>query len=152
MERKHTYRLFTALVIGLLIGACTKSEVRTKRFIKQGRWQMTQLTIGSDDISMLPKWNITNTPEDKEFVPATWTHADGSECIFKWRFDYYQGSFSFQIDESVEQDDAAKAYVQCENLSGTYEILTDKRKLFEYQSTETNGYPGLTVFIRIEPL
>lgn len=152
MESRQLYRLLLATV--LLIGSvgCTKSETRTKRLLKQGRWMFTELEIGSNSNSLLPKWDIKEEPLEKDFAQATWTHYDGSSCKFLWRFDYYSGTFSFQIDDSVSQDDSAKAFIQCSNLSGSYFILNDKRNLFEFESFETQGYPGIRVYIKMEPI
>ena len=69
----------------------------------------------------------------------------------KWRFNYFEGGFSFYINPNEEQDETSKAFMQCENLSGDYIILEDKSKLFQFQSTSTTGYLQTTVFIQIEP-
>jgi len=129
-----------------------KSEVNANRLMKKGRWMVTQLDIGTNEVSILPKWDIGDQADPKAFAPATWIHYDGSEAAFKWRFDYYEGTFTFLLDQSVTQDDSQKAYIQCNNLSGSYEILTDKKNLFEFQSLETNGYQGVNVFIQLQPL
>lgn len=152
MEKKKIYRLVLVLALGVLLIACTKSEVRSKKLIKQGRWMMTQLEIGSNNVINLPHWDLESVEDTKQFAPGTWFHYDGSEAAFNWRFDYYEGTFSFKIDQSVEQDHMSKAYIQCENLSGAYTIITDKSNLFEFESTETYGYASVRVFIQIQPL
>lgn len=139
------------LLFGLLI-ACSKSEVRAKKLTGQDRWIFTELRIGNSTISQFPKWKLPNEPLDKEFVQGVWTHYDGSSCSFLWRFDYYEGSFSFMPDPAVIQDPNDKAYIQCDNLSGSYIVLTEKKKLFEFETLEASGYPGVNIFIQIQPL
>ena len=152
MEKKRIYQLVLVfLLLGTVIG-CSKTQVRTNKLVKQGRWVFTELEIGNTIVTQYPKWNLPVAPEDKEFVQGTWTHANGSACKFKWRFDYYEGTFSFLIDPAVTQDESSKAYTQCNNLSGSYAVITEKNKLFEFESDNTLGYPGVTVFIQIQPL
>jgi len=131
---------------------CKKSEVDTRRFMKQGRWGVTQLEIGSTTYSMFPKWEVEKSEDSQTLTPGTWIHDDGTQADFSWRFNYFSGTFSLVIAKNVEQNVEEKAYQQCNNLSGDYEVITDKKNLFEFQSTETVGYPGVRVFIAIEPL
>jgi hypothetical protein len=151
MANKNTYRFVLAFLLMILFIGCTKSDVRSKKLIKKGRWIVTQLDIGTNEVTLIPKWYFPTSPEDKQFATATWTHFNSSTAEFRWRFDYYEGTFTFMIDQSVSQDESTKAYIQCDNLSGSYTILTDKSKLFEFESTETMGYPGVSVFIQIQP-
>ncbi|MEX1001671.1 MAG: hypothetical protein WDZ35_06110 [Crocinitomicaceae bacterium] len=151
MDKRRTYQLSLWLVISLVAVACRKSEVNTNRLSKQGEWQVTELTVGTNVHSALPRWDIGEAPDDKEFATAIWKHSTGSTAPFLWRFNYYEGTFSFLIDPHEASDETSKAYIQCDNLSGEYNILTDKRKLFEFESIETKGYGTVTVFIRLEP-
>jgi len=140
------------LFMFFILSGCKKSEVDTRRFMKQGRWGVTQLEIGTTSYSMFPKWEIEHSNDSQELTPGTWIHDDGTQASFHWRFNYFSGTFSIAIDKNVEQSIEQKAYQQCKNLSGDYEVITDKKNLFEFQSTETCGYPGMRVFIAIEPL
>lgn len=152
MAKKRIYRLLMVLALGVLLIACTKSEVRSKKLIKQGRWMLTQMDLGTNQVINLPHWDLESVDDPKEYAPGTWSHYDGSAAAFNWRFDYYEGTFSFKTDESVEQDEMSKAFIQCKNLSGAYAVITEKKKLFEFESTETFGYSGVKVFIQIQPL
>ena len=152
MKIKRKYRLIIVVLLLGFIGACTKSVVRANKLTKQQRWVFTQLDIGSTKVTQFPKWDLPNEPIDKEFVQGTWTHHDGSSCKFLWRFDYYEGTFSFKVDANVSQDENAKAYLQCNNLSGSYKVITEKNKLFEFETYEAKSYQGVRVFIQIQPL
>ena len=143
------------MIIGLGLvfagGSCTKSKMDTRRFMKHGRWMVTELNIGSNTSSSKPFWDIEKSNDNREFTAGTWIHNDGSSAKFKWRFNYFEGGFSFYADDEVGQEESSKAFMQCESLSGDYTIIEDKSKLFQFQSITTSGYLETTVFIQIEP-
>ena len=62
-----------------------------------------------------------------------------------------EGTFKFNLTEFPDAEDMNKAHIQCDNLSGEYMILTDKSKLYEFESITTKGYDDIPVFIRLEP-
>ena len=152
MEKRRAYRVVCWVLFTVLISSCQKNEVDTNRFVKQGRWQMTILQIGTNGNSMLPKWEIDPSDDPLQYGTGTWIHKDGSRAQFKWIFEHYDYTFTFYPVNSAEQDASCKAYLQCSNLAGTYDIITDKNKLFEFESYETDGYPGISVFIQLKPL
>lgn len=151
MGEKQLHMMIIGLVLMFTGTACTKSKVDTRRFMKQGRWMVTELTIGSNTSSSKPSWDIEKSEDSQEFTGGTWHHSDGSTAKFKWRFNYFEGGFSFYTDGAAEQEESSKAFMQCDNLSGDYIILEDKMKLFQFQSKKTNGYLQTPVFIQIEP-
>ncbi|UKN01417.1 hypothetical protein K6119_16955 [Paracrocinitomix mangrovi] len=151
METKRTYPIAMAIMFILLLASCTKTQTRTNKFMKQGRWQLTALSIGTNDITLLPSWDIGESNDSKAFSPAVWNHYDGSKSNFSWRFNYNGGTFTFQANEQPTGDNPPKANIQCNNLAGTYQVITEKKNLFEFESTETVGYPGVSVYIRMEP-
>lgn len=152
MEKKRTYPLLLALLMIGFLFACTKSEVRTNKILKHGDWQVTEMLIGTQNITTVPKWRLDEPTEDGAFSTGTWTHYNGTTANFKWRFDPYVGSFTFSVDNTIPQDKQVKAYIQCNNLAGEYSVLKDKSKMFEFESVSTYGYSGTNLFIRIEPL
>lgn len=144
-------RLFLFAVLVILAG-CDKSVVDTKKLTKKGRWMVTQIEIGSNLNSALPVLDFQDSEDPNEFSVGTWIHEDNSEAIFKWRFNYFEGTFSLIWDEPFYEGEPSKAQLQCSNLSGHYEIITDKSKLFEFSSETTKQYPGVRVFIQMVPL
>ncbi|OIQ35933.1 MAG: hypothetical protein BM555_03740 [Crocinitomix sp. MedPE-SWsnd] len=139
------------LLLVLLSTSCTKSEVNTKNLGKQGRWMVTVLNIGSNTNVQLPTFVFQPSEDPEVLTDGTWIHNDNSQAALRWRFNYYAGTFSILINENVEQDETSKAFVQCNNLSGEYNIITEKKKLFEFESMTTNGYGSIPVFIQIQP-
>lgn len=141
---------FILLVVFTALG-CSKPKMNSRIFGKQGDWKVTLLDINGNSTSTLPSWKVEESKDVHVFTKGVWKHEDGSTAQFKWRFNYYLGSFSFAINDTVPQEDNSKAFIQCSNLSGEYSIITDKRKLFEFESISTNGYGNQAVFIQLEP-
>lgn len=149
---KQLYIMIIGLGLMFFGTSCTKSKVDTRRFMKQGRWMVTELNIGSNTSSSKPSWQIDKSNDSQEFTGGTWIHDDGSTAEFKWRFNYFEGGFSFYAVEDADQGEPNKALIQCDNLAGDYQVIEDKSKLFQFQSIQTNGYLESSVFIQIEPL
>ncbi|MEX1003668.1 MAG: hypothetical protein WDZ35_16230 [Crocinitomicaceae bacterium] len=151
MKTQKTYSFLLALLFFGFITACTKSEIRTNKLVKQGQWVVAELKIGTNNITSLPRWNLPTAPLDNEFATGIWAHSNGSQVDFNWQFDNSTGTFTFMPDPAVSTDNSDRAYVQCNNLAGTYTVLTEKKDLFEFESSEAKGYTGLVVYIRLEP-
>lgn len=143
--------VFYIVISSVVLVGCSKPQQNSNNFGKQTNWNVTILDINSNSTSSLPSWTVEESTDVHAFTPGVWKHEDGSSAHFKWRFNYYLGSFSFSIDQNVEQDDNSKAFMQCDNLSGEYSIITDKKKLFEFESISTNGYGAQQVFIQLQP-
>ncbi len=142
---------FTILLIisvfSLSFNACTKVEKQApNHFIKKTSWSVTKLTIGNDNIESLPKWDLATDETGK----AIWNHAGGSHSNFYWSFSKNYNTFEFYVDVNDPANKINQAYKQCENLSGKYKVLTNKKNLFEFESYETTGYVGPRVYIKIE--
>jgi hypothetical protein len=134
-------------VFSLSFNACIKVEKQApNHFIKKSNWSVTKLTIGNDVIESLPKWNLSTEEDGK----AIWFHAGGSQSNFFWSFSKNFNSFEFYVDVNDPANKINQAYKQCENLSGKYKVITNKKNLFEFESNETNGYIGPRVYIKIE--
>jgi hypothetical protein len=147
----RNWKLIYGLFILFAVVSCRKSEVNTKNLGKQGRWNVTFMDIGTNSVASLPTLHFDESLDPEVFTKGSWTHDDNSSAGFKWRFNYFAGSFSILIDANIEQDPATKAFIQCTNLSGEYSIITEKSKLFEFESISSEGYGAIPVFIRIVP-
>jgi hypothetical protein len=139
--------LVVLTVISLSFNACTKVEKQApNHFVKKSSWSVTKLTIGNDNIESLPKWDL----ETEETGKAIWCHAGGTYSSFFWSFSKNFNTFEFYVDVNDPANKINQAYKQCENLSGKYKVITDKKNLFEFESFETKGYVGPRVYIKIE--
>jgi hypothetical protein len=134
------------LVLTIAISSCTKVEKQApNNFIKKDNWSVTKLTIGHDDINSLPTWNLETETDGM----AIWHHSGNSNATFFWSFSKNFNTFSFYVDADPANK-INQAYKQCQNLSGTYSVLTNKKGLFEFESYDTYGYKGPRVYIKIE--
>ena len=151
MDRRRLHIVSIVIALIVVFSSCTKSAVDTRR-LGGKKWMVTQLDLGTNSNSLLPTWVLEESVDDDVFTKGTWIHDDDSQAIFKWRFNYFEGTFSLRINENIEQDQDTKAFQQCSNLSGDYMIITDKKKLFEFESVETDGYAAIPVFIQLQPI
>lgn len=139
------------LFITLTALGCSKPKTNSRIFGQQSGWKVTLLDLNGNSSSTLPLWDVEESTDVHEFTKGVWRHENGSSAEFKWRFNYYDGTFSFTINNTIPQEDNVKAFIQCNNLAGEYSIITSKRKLYEFESIKTNGYGNQPVFIRLEP-
>lgn len=149
MEKKRTYRFVSFLVMVIIFWSCSKIERTNRKFMKDGPWTFTELTIGGDANENLSTWYINSCGTTDGFCPGSWMHSNGSTAEFFWDFDNYNGNLIFQLSDDV-QFDSNKASLQCFNLQGEYEILSSSSKAFELQTNSANGYPQTTVYIKME--
>ena len=146
-KRKWIYHV----LIFLVLASCAKSKVNTNHLGKQGKWSVNVLDLGLNSNSPLPRLKFEESIDPEIYTAGVWKHEDHSEATFKWRFNYFSGSFTLMIDETAAQDVESKAFLQCSNLSGEYFILTEKKKLFEFEAISTKGYGEIPVFIQLIP-
>ncbi|MGV6860200.1 MAG: hypothetical protein ACWA41_00420 [Putridiphycobacter sp.] len=138
--------LLTLLVIGAWLSACTKVEKQApNNFVRQNVWEIMSLTIGGDEIPSHPTWDLST----EESGVAIWQHAGGTHARFYWSFSPNYNAFEFHVDQSPENK-VNQAFKQCDNLSGKYKVLTNKKGLFEFESYETKGYVGPRVYLKME--
>lgn len=151
MKKSSSYRVVLLLILILLLVGCKKYEMDSNRFAKQGSWEFSELLIDDNNVSALPRWHVEKPVKAGEFATGIWMHHNGSSAQFLWRFENYSRSFEFELVKEEGDDSVSKACLQCANLAGKYTILSNKKKLYEFQSIQTNGYGELPVFIQLKP-
>lgn len=131
--------------MALILGACSKVDKTTRKFMKEGRWEFDELTAEGKPIDNLAKWDITTCEDSEGYCPGTWIHADGTTAPFFWMFDKYNGDLSFYLSPEIKVDQN-RAAIQCYNLAGTYQVVSSSSDMFEFQSMESRGYPQTLVY------
>jgi hypothetical protein len=139
--------LMIAFLIPVTIG-CDKTESAAQRFVKEGRWTITSITVYTTVIDKLPKWDIPFCTDFSSYNSGTWEHPLGTSAGFLWKFSNIGGTFTFEPDSIL--DTGSMAYAQCSNFSGEYKVIKSKRHTFHFESTATLGYPGKVVTILLE--
>src|SRR5690606_3161129 len=141
--------LYSVVVLLFFAMSCDKTAVATRKFLKAGEWNTTQLTAGTITFDKLPRWEIQDCENHENFCQGVWHHPNGSKTLFYWKFSNIGGTFGYYADPQ-EIETGSMAYSQCLNFSGEYKIIKSKKKLFHFESEETLGYPGKLVTIIIE--
>lgn len=146
MEKTKYYILLWLTGLFFIVSSCDKTQIAGKRFIKEGRWCVTELTAGTTSFTKLPKWSISACENQEEYCTAIWEHQGGSTTTFFWKFYNIGGNFSLFVDPG-ETDTGTMAYSQCRNFSGEYKVIENNRNGFQFESEESVGYPGKLVKI-----
>ncbi len=143
---KQFLSIFLILSLGMvLFHSCEKVERQApNNFTKKSIWKVTEISIGYDNVLALPEWEI-NTE-----TSSVWCHDGGTCATFYWNFSSNYNSFNFYLDTNDPENKMNMAYKQCENLSGTYDVIISKKDLYEFETNERVGYVGPKVYIRIE--
>jgi hypothetical protein len=148
MERQAMLIIPGLLMFFLATTGCDKTERAAQRFVKEGRWTVTSITVATDEIDKLPKWDISAATDFSIYNNGTWEHPHGTITGFLWKFSNMGGTFTFESVSGSET--ASMAYAQCTNFSGEYKVVKSKRHTFHFESTTTVGYPGKVVTILLE--
>lgn len=148
MERRELAGIVTAISLSITLAGCDKTETAAKKLMKEGRWVVTEISVGTTMVDKLPKWAI-HTCENAVGCSGTWEHPVGTTAGFQWEFSNFSGTFSFYPDQ-LTSETVSMAYSQCFNFSGEYNVIKSKRDSFHFESTQTAGYPGKMVTIRLE--
>lgn len=124
--------------------SCDKTKSAQKKFMKEGRWVVTEITAGNTNVDKLPNLDIHTCDDQTKFCTGLWRHPFGTNCTFNWKFSNLGGEFEFYTD-SLSADTESMAFSQCSNFSGLYKVKKTKRNQFHFESKATQGYPGTIV-------
>lgn len=154
---KAIVKLATTLcAIVLIAAACNKSKTYSKRLIKAGEWNITELSVDGTNEDELPDWEIADCDIYEQSCQGEWKNDEGGHAIFVWQF--RDKGDTFEISRQEEDDGHGhshghaeeEAIEQCYEFSGVYEVIEHKKKSMEFKSTATLGHPGQTVVIKME--
>ena len=150
MERwaKQTLSLVFILAVLILVG-CDKTKSAQKKFMKEGRWVVTEISTDNYSVDKLPNLDINTCDDQTQFCTGVWRHPLGSNCTFNWKFSNLGGDFEYYVD-SLNNEPESMAYSQCSNFSGVYKVKKSKRNQFHFESKTTKGYPGIVVTLLLE--
>jgi len=146
-------KIIFPLLVVLFAVSCNKDKKASKCLVKPGTWKVTELSVNGQQDTLLPTWKI-NVCDDiyEEVCTATW-QVPYDEHEFYWQFNEKAKEFVFShiVDTSLCDDFYTKvsAY-QSYQYSGTYKVITRKRKEMEFESNTTKGYTGEKVVIKLE--
>jgi hypothetical protein len=167
--------------IMLAATSCSKTNRYANR-LEGEVWKVASISVGGEDLGTeyLPEWHMEDCDHHEELCYGHWEvgaeHAD-----FIWQFDEEGQVFTIsnQSDDDHSHDDhdhsgddhdhseddhdhsdddhdydmlSDDAVDQCEEFSGTYDVVESKRLRMEFVSSATYGHPGEEVRIVIEKI
>lgn len=146
---KLVNRSILVIVICSLIASlsCNKSKRYSKR-MDGNKWEVIELTVNGTAQSDQPDLLFKECDIYKESCEGSWIMPNDGRAQFAWQF-RDKGKIleiSNQTDHIHSYEDL-KASEACIAYSGIYEVKKSKMKELTIESTQTNGYKGMTVKI-----
>jgi hypothetical protein len=146
---KKTAILFFALVF--IFASCDKNKRASKRLMKAGTWEVVELSVDGQNLSLLPSWQVNDCDIYETLCTANWV-LEGRQSQFYWQFN--EKAELFTISRIVAPEDCEDFYTeeveqQTFKFSGDYEVIERKRKSMIFESSKTLGYEGKRVVIRL---
>lgn len=139
-----------ALVAALVIMSCNKTKISAKR-LDGGEWHVKELSVDGVNEAELPEWNIGECDGYKESCLGDWVNHEGGKSKFVWQFREKAEKFEISNQSELSGDHATdEAVLQCQSFSGTYDVISRKKKEMEFKTTSAIGFTGKTVIIKIE--
>lgn len=140
------------------VSSCNKTKTTSNRFMDTGEWKVSELSVDGVNEEELPIWEIEECNLYEESCFGEWKNEEGGHAEFIWQFREKADAFeiSHQIkegehEEGEEHDHAAEeAAEQTYNFSGVYSVSENSKTAMEFTSTNTIGFPGKKVKIKIE--
>lgn len=149
--------LFILLGAGLLtMASCNKTKQNSRKFMKAGEWKITELSVAGQMEDELPHWEIEDCDIYESSCEGEWKNDEGGHAEFIWQF--RENGEVFEISHQAEEhghehehDHAAEeAAEQCYHFSGVYTVTEFGKDAISFSSSNTVGYPGETVILKIE--
>lgn len=148
---KNFKRIIAVLSIAMLVASCNKTKSASKKFVRAGEWNVTELSVDGESQEELPHLLIGDCDLYNESCIGSWQNDEGGATDFIWQIT--NGAKSFVIsrqgpDAGLEHADEEMA-TQCFEFSGTYEIIENEKTRMKLKSTATEGFPGQTAIITL---
>ena len=150
--KKYSKLIIAVFSIAVLFASCNKTKSTSKRFIKAGEWNVTELSVDGVNQEELPFWTIGDCDIYEESCIGSWQNDEGGATDFVWQVTSNGESFAISRqgpDEGLEHADEEMA-TQCFEFSGTYDIIENEKTSMKFSSTATQGFPGQAAVIVLE--
>ena len=150
--KKYSKIIIAVFSIAVLVTSCNKTKSTSKRFMKAGEWNVTELSVDGVNQEELPHWVIDDCDIYEESCIGSWQNDEGGATDFVWQVTNEGGSFIISRqgpDEGLEHADEEMA-TQCFEFSGTYDIAENKKTMMKFTSTTLDAFSGQSAIITIE--
>ena len=145
---------FLLLFVVLFFSACNKDKRASKRCMRAGTWQITELlhkdtALLSQD---LPEWFISDCDIFEKLCEGQFLFND-QQSAFYWQFN--NDAEEFTLSRIGIPADTADFYTEevewlTYQLSGTYQVMESSRKIKKFRSFNTHGFPTDKIEITLE--
>ena len=149
---KYSKIIIAVFSIAVLVASCNKTKSTSKRLMKAGEWNVTELSVDGVNQEELPHWVIGDCDIYEESCIGSWQNDEGGATDFVWQVTNEGGSFIISRqgpDEGLEHADEEMA-TQCYEFSGTYEIAENEKTMMKFTSSTIEAFSGQSVVITIE--
>lgn len=145
-------RTILLLFLALAVFGCNKEKRYSKKLIKGESWTVESITADGSSVNSASTWTVSGDNIYETVSQVSWQSGAANVTEFEWQFrdkgkswvlNYLQDCDECEGPMLDELDYLAHA------LSGTYEVVTHKRSEMSFKSSETTGYPGKVVEIKI---
>ncbi|MGV3630448.1 MAG: hypothetical protein ACO1O6_04555 [Bacteroidota bacterium] len=137
----------------LLVVGCNKERRYSKKLIKGESWKVENITVDGTALSGASgTWTVSGDDIYKTVSQVSWQKDATNTTAFEWQFqdkgqawvlNYLQDCDECEGPMLDELDYTAHL------LSGSYEVVKHKNKEMIFKSSETTGYSGQLVEIKI---
>lgn len=146
--------LLLSVVVTLGFSGCNKTKTYSKRLSGE-TWSVVKLTInGEDETDHLPQLTFSDCDICAEVCTGEWM-LEGEHAEFAWQFDEKGQKFTVSNQsEATHEHEHEEGHVepidQCQDLSGSYDVVKMTRKTMQLSSSTTVGYHGTEVEMELE--
>ncbi len=140
------------LVLLLLFTACNKDKSRSKKLMKGDVWTVESIFIdgqGQPFTGKFATWTIEQDVNIYDRVPTALWYGDGEEIEFNWQFRNKGKTFEIAPNDSTCDGTFPDLEMFGYFIAGEYTVEKHSRKEMTFNSTETYGYSGQLVEIKI---
>ncbi len=151
---KKIFLLKIIVLLVVLLHACNKEKRYSNKLLKGEQWAVSSIKIDGQESAVAGKWHISGD-DIYDSVPSVHWEGNGTlgSSIFQWQFQEKGKKFQLNYYQTCEECDG----VLMDSLdyftyaiTGNYDVERHKKDEMIFVSTETIGFAGKKVEIKIE--
>ena len=82
---KYSKIIIAVFSIAVLVASCNKTKSTSKRLMKAGEWNVTELSVDGVNQEELPHWVIGDCDIYEESCIGSWQNDEGGATDFVWQ-------------------------------------------------------------------
>jgi hypothetical protein len=145
-------KLGIILLLFILVASCNKDKSRSKKLMKGDVWLVESINIDGEAQGFtgnFATWTIEKDVDIYNQVPSALWDANGQEIEFNWQFRNKGKIFEIAPNDSTCDGTFPELELFGYYIAGEYKVEKQSRKEMTFTSTETSGYPGELVQVKI---